>query len=89
MNRGRNTAILAILAAALGAYLFFVERNREAPAAEAPDSPRGRCSRSSTRPRRGSCRRSGDTTTIRKVISLAGDRADDVPVDQTGATSAA
>lgn len=42
MNRGRNTAILAILAAVLGAYLYFVERHREAPVAEGPDSPRGK-----------------------------------------------
>jgi hypothetical protein len=31
MNRGRNTAILAALAAALAAYIFFVDRHREAP----------------------------------------------------------
>ena len=42
MNRGRNTAILAVLAVALGAYLFFVERHREPAPAVAPDGPRGK-----------------------------------------------
>jgi uncharacterized protein DUF4340 len=42
MNRGRNTAILAALAVALGAYLFFVERHREPAPATAPDGPRGK-----------------------------------------------
>ena len=42
MNRGRNTAILAALAVALGAYLFFVERHREPAPAVAPDGPRGK-----------------------------------------------
>jgi hypothetical protein len=70
MNRGRNTAILAILAAALGAYLFFVERNREAPAAEAPDSPRGKVFDKLDAAKIEEIQiaaSSGETTTLRKV----------------------
>jgi hypothetical protein len=42
MNRGRSTAILAGLALALVAYIFFIERHREPAPAEAPDGPRGK-----------------------------------------------
>jgi hypothetical protein len=42
MNRGRNTAILAALAVAFGAYLFFIERHRAAPSAEPAEPARGR-----------------------------------------------
>lgn len=35
MNRGRNTLILLVLGAALGAYIYFVERKRE-PASDTP-----------------------------------------------------
>jgi Domain of unknown function (DUF4340) len=35
MNRGRHTLILAVLAAAIGAYIYFVEMKRE-PASETP-----------------------------------------------------
>ena len=42
MSRGRNTAILAGLAAALAAYIFFIERHREVAPAGAPDTPRSK-----------------------------------------------
>jgi hypothetical protein len=42
MNRGRNTAILAAAAAALVAYLYFVERHREPAPAELPGGPAGK-----------------------------------------------
>jgi Domain of unknown function (DUF4340) len=42
MNRGRNTAILAAVTVALGAYLFFIERHRAAPSPEAAEAPRGK-----------------------------------------------
>jgi hypothetical protein len=42
MNRGRNTAILAAAAAALVAYLFFVERHREPAPADLPGGPAGK-----------------------------------------------
>ena len=37
MTRGRSTAALAVLAAAFGAYLFFVERHRTPAPADAPE----------------------------------------------------
>ena len=70
MNRGRNTAILAILAAALGAYLYFVERHREAPVAEAPDSPRGKVFDKLDAAKIEEIQiasSSGETTTLRKI----------------------
>lgn len=42
MNRGRNTAILAAAAAALVAYLYFVERHREPAPADLPGGPAGK-----------------------------------------------
>ena len=42
MSRGRNTAILVLLAAALGAYIWFYERHRTPAPAEAPDAPQGK-----------------------------------------------
>ena len=93
MNRGRNTAILAVLAAALGAYLFFVERHRDAPAAEAPDSPRGKVFDKLDAAKIEEIQiaaSSGETTTLRKVDNawrLTAPIA--VPADQTEATGAA
>ena len=93
MNRGRNTAILAVLAAALGAYLFFVERHREAPAADAPDSPRGKVFDKLDAAKIEEIQiaaSSGETTTLRKVDNawrLTAPIA--VPADQTEASSAA
>ena len=93
MNRGRNTAILAVLAAALGAYLFFVERHRDAPAADAPDSPRGKVFDKLDAAKIEEIQiaaASGETTTLRKVDNawrLTAPIA--VPADQTEASSAA
>jgi hypothetical protein len=42
MNRGRNTAILAGLGLALGAYIFFIDRHREPAPEEAPGGPVGK-----------------------------------------------
>jgi hypothetical protein len=42
MTRGRSTTILAVLAVALGAYIFFVERHRTPAPADAPDLPTGK-----------------------------------------------
>ncbi len=93
MNRGRNTAILAVLAAALGAYLFFVERNREAPAAEAPDSPRGKVFDKLDAAKIEEIQiaaSSGETTTLRKVDNAWRVTAPiAVPADQAEATGAA
>jgi Domain of unknown function (DUF4340) len=93
MNRGRNTAILAVLAAALGAYLFFVERHREAPAAEAPESPRGKVFDKLDAARIEEIQvaaSSGETTTLRKVDNAWRVTAPvTVPADATEATSAA
>ena len=93
MNRGRNTAILAILAVALGAYLYFVERHREAPAAEGPDAPRGKVFDKLDGDKIEEIQiaaSSGETTTLRKVdkiwqltAPIAG------PADQTEASGAA
>ena len=93
MNRGRNTAILAVLATALGAYLFFFERHREAPAADAPDSPRGKVFDKLDAAKIEEIQiaaASGETTTLRKVDNawrLTAPIA--VPADQTEAGSAA
>ena len=93
MNRGRNTAILAVLAAALGAYLFFVERHRDAPAADAPDSPRGKVFDKLDAAKIEEIQiaaSSGETTTLRKVDNawrLTAPIA--VPADQTEASGAA
>ena len=93
MNRGRNTAILAVLAAALGAYLFFFERFRDAPAADAPDSPRGKVfdklDASKIEEIQIAAAR-GEATTLRKVDNawrLTAPIA--VAADQTEATGAA
>ena len=93
MNRGRNTAILAILAAAFGAYLFFVERNREAPAAEAPDGPRGKVFDKLDAAKIDEIQiaaSSGETTTLRKVDNTWRVTAPiTVPADQAEASGAA
>ena len=93
MNRGRNTAILAVLAAALGAYLFFFERFRDAPAADAPDSPRGKVFDKLDAAKIEEIQiaaASGGATTLRKVDNawrLTAPIA--VPADQTEAGGAA
>jgi uncharacterized protein DUF4340 len=93
MNRGRNTAILAVLAAALGAYLFFVERHREAPAADTPDSARGKVFDKLDAAKIEEIQiaaASGEATTLRKVDNawrLTAPIA--VPADQTEASGAA
>ena len=93
MNRGRNTAILAVLAAALGAYLFFFERFRDAPAADAPDSPRGKVFDKLDASKIEEIQiaaASGEATTLRKVDNawrLTAPIA--VPADQTEAGGAA
>jgi len=93
MNRGRNTAILVVLAAALGAYLFFVERHRDAPAAEAPDSPRGKVFDKLDAAKIEEIQiaaSSGETTTLRKVDNAWRLTAPiTVAADQTEATGAA
>jgi uncharacterized protein DUF4340 len=38
MTRGRSTAVLAVLAAALGAYIYFVDRHRAPAPADAPEA---------------------------------------------------
>ncbi|MFI5079160.1 MAG: DUF4340 domain-containing protein [Vicinamibacteria bacterium] len=93
MNRGRNTAILAVLAAALGAYLLFFERFRDAPAADAPDSPRGKVFDKLDAAKIEEIQiaaASGEATTLRKVDNawrLTAPIA--VPADQTEAGGAA
>jgi len=93
MNRGRNTAILAVLAAALGAYLFFVERHRDAPAADAPDSARGKVFDKLDAAKIEEIQiaaSSGETTTLRKVDNAWRLTAPiTVPADQTEAAGAA
>lgn len=93
MNRGRNTAILAVLAAALGAFIYFYERHRTPPPDDAPAGPTGKVftgvsadAVDEVRITRGS----GDATTLRKV-----DKAwrivtpIDAPADQSEATNTA
>jgi len=93
MNRGRNTAILAVLAAALGAYLFFFERFRDAPAADAPDSPRGKVFDKLDAAKIEEIQiaaGSGETTTLRKVDNTWRVTAPvTVPADQAEASGAA
>jgi hypothetical protein len=93
MNRGRNTAILAVLAAVLGAYLYFVERNREAPAADAPDAPRGKVFEKLDAGKIEEIQiaaSSGETTTLRKVDNVWRLTSPiTVPADQSEATGAA
>jgi len=93
MNRGRNTAIMAAVAAAFGAYLFFVERHREAPPAEPAESARSKVFGTIDAAKIEELQiasSAGETTALRKVdkvwqltAPIAG------PADQTEAANAA
>ncbi len=93
MNRGRNTAILAALAVALGAYLFFIERHREAPSAEPAEPARGKVFAQLDAEKVEELQvtpATGDAVTLRKVNKvwqLAAPIAG--PADQTEAANAA
>ncbi|MEO5821766.1 MAG: DUF4340 domain-containing protein [Vicinamibacteraceae bacterium] len=93
MNRGRNTAILAALATALVAYLFFVERHREPAPADAPDAPQGKVFAKVDGAKIEEIQiatAGGETTTLRKVDSAWRLVAPiTAPADQTEATNAA
>jgi hypothetical protein len=93
MNRGRNTAILAVLAAALGAFIYFYERHRTPAADDAPPGPTGKVFPGVTADAVEEVRitrASGETTTLRLV-----DKAwrivtpIDAPADQSEATNTA
>jgi hypothetical protein len=93
MNRGRNTAVMAALAAALVAYLYFVERHREAPPAETPGGPVGKVFTSvdGTKVEELQITAStGESTTLRKVDG-AWRLVEPItaPADQNEATNAA
>jgi ABC-type dipeptide/oligopeptide/nickel transport system ATPase subunit len=93
MNRGRNTTILAALAAALVAYLYFVERHREAPPAETPGGAVGKVFSNVDGTKVEELRivaSSGERTTLRKADGtwrLV--EPIDAPADQNEATNAA
>jgi hypothetical protein len=93
MNRGRSTAILAALALALVAYIFFVERHREPAPAEAPDGPRGKVFAAADAAKIEEMQIAaggGETTTLRKVDNTWRLVAPvDAPADQTEAGNAA
>jgi hypothetical protein len=93
MNRGRNTAILAALAAALGGYIFFVERHRERAPEAAPDAPIGKVF-TGVDPEKIAeitiVSSKGESTTLRKVNGAWRITAPiDVPADVTEATNVA
>jgi uncharacterized protein DUF4340 len=93
MNRGRNTAILAALAVALGAYLFFVERHREPAPAEAPGGPRGKVFDKVDADKIEELQitsSKGESVVVRKVDKVWRLTAPfDAPADQTEASNAA
>ncbi len=93
MNRGRNTGILAALAIGLGAYIFFIERHREPPAAQAPDAPRGKVFAGVDGDKIEEIQiaaSAGESTTLRKVNKAWRLAAPiDAPADQTEAGNVA
>lgn len=93
MNRGRNTAILAAVAVALGAYLFFVERHREPAPATAPEAARGKVFDKIDADKIEELQitpSTGEPVVLRKVDKVWRLAAPlDAPADQTEATNAA
>jgi hypothetical protein len=70
MNRGRNTAILAVLAAALGAFIYFYERHRTPPPDDGPAAATGKVFtgvNADAVEEVRITRASGDATTLRKI----------------------
>jgi hypothetical protein len=70
MSRGRNTAILAGLAAVLAAYIYFIERHREVAPADGPEAPRGKVFAQVDGTKIEELQiaaSSGETTTLRKI----------------------
>ncbi len=93
MNRGRSTAILAGLAVALVAYIFFVERHREPAPADGPEGPRGKVFAGVDAAKIEEIQiaaSGGETTTLRKADDTWRLVAPiDAPADQTEAGNAA
>jgi hypothetical protein len=93
MNRGRNTAILAILAAALGAFIYFYERHRTPAPADAPAGAAGKVFAgvdADAVEEVRITRAAGETTTLRKVDKVWRIVAPiDAPADQSEAANTA
>jgi hypothetical protein len=93
MNRGRNTAILAALAVAMGAYIFFVDRHRESAPDLGPDAPVGKIFTGLDQEKIGEITilsSKGESTTLRKTNGAWRITAPiDVPADVTEASNVA
>lgn len=93
MNRGRNTAILAILAAALGAFIYFYERHRTPAPDDAPAGSAGKVFagvNAEAVEEVRITRAAGETTTLRKVDKVWRIVAPiDAPADQSEAANTA
>jgi hypothetical protein len=93
MKRGRNTGILAALAIALAAYIFFIERHREPPPPGTPDAPRGKVFAGVEADKIEEIQiaaSGGESTTLRKVDKAWRLAAPiDLPADQTEASGVA
>jgi hypothetical protein len=72
MSRGRNTAILAVLAAGLGAYIYFVDQYKTPAPETPPDAPLGKVFAKVDAAKVAEVRitsSAGEATTVRKVGS--------------------
>jgi hypothetical protein len=93
MNRGRNTAILAVLAAALGAFIYFYERHRTPAGDDAPAAAAGKVFAGVSADAVDEVRitrAAGETTTLRKVDAVWRIVAPiEAPADQSEAANTA